>query len=45
MTSENHEDAKDDSPGRSRIIQIAVGIAGALMLLLLVVLGIAASKL
>jgi len=45
MTGDNHEDAKDDSASRSRIIQIAVGIAGALMLLLLVVLGIAASKL
>jgi hypothetical protein len=45
MTNNNHGDAKGDSPGRSLIIQIAVGIAGALMLLLLVVLGIAASKL
>lgn len=45
MTSDNHDDAKHEAGGRSRIIQIAVGIAGILMLLLLVVLGIAASKL
>jgi hypothetical protein len=45
MTSENHNDVQQDSGGRSRLIQIAVGIAGVLMLLLLVVLGIAASKL
>jgi len=45
MTTKNHNDAKQDSGGRSRLIQIAVGTAGVLMLLLLVVLGIAASKL
>ncbi|MDP2135521.1 MAG: hypothetical protein Q8J99_18110 [Sulfuritalea sp.] len=45
MTNDDNDDDNHDSAGRSRIIQIAVGIAGVFILLLLGVLGIAVSKL
>lgn len=45
MTSDDQNDDEHGPEGRTRAIRIAVGIAGVLLLLLLVALGIATSKL